>query len=200
MWLTETPEKLEIFPSWRAARWFYRWWDDLRWWEKPWNHSQKYITVDNLVPAQACRRVTGENHFLKHHVEACTVQNNRLWALLFISSSITGLIFRDEKCQGNGKRCFVWLVIHLTFYLFGQHTGLPDNLLALSLRKQTQAISSLLRAVSVSQEVKHFIFYRLKNPLIPHSVPLISSSDLIYLWDLGAGGRHRGSRLHLQDS
>lgn len=102
---------------------------------KPWNDSQKYITVDNLVAAQACRRVTGENHFLKHRVEACSVQNNRLAALLFISSSITGLICRDEKCQGNGKRCFVWLVIHLTFYLFGQHTGLSDNLLALFLRK-----------------------------------------------------------------
>lgn len=26
----------------------------------------------------------------------------------------------------------LWFVIHLTFYLFGQHIGPPDNLLALS--------------------------------------------------------------------
>lgn len=152
---------------------------------KPWNDSQKYITVDNLVAAQACRRVTGENHFLKHRVEACSVQNNRLAALLFISSSITGLICRDEKCQGNGKRCFVWLVIHLTFYLFGQHTGLSDNLLALFLRKADTSYF-LLRAVSVSQEVLHFIFSGLKKS----SHPSFCSIDFIqwsYLF-VGFGG------------
>lgn len=89
-----------------------------------------------------------------------------------------------------------WFVIHLTFYLFGQHIGPSDNLLALSWKADTNYFLSLQSCQSKPDNVTLHIKLA-QNPLILHSFPLISSSDLI---SLGLGMSSRELSLHLQDS
>lgn len=92
-------------------------------------------------------------------------------------------------------RDVLWFVIHLTFYLFGQHIGLPDNLWHF-LGKQTHTIFSLFGSHQSKPDNVTLILCGLKflsSLILFHRFPQV----VLFLWD---SGRHQESSLHLQDS
>lgn len=91
---------------------------------------------------------------------------------------ITALILRNEKCQGNGRRSFFGLLFTWHFIYLDNILGLSDNPLALSWKGDTSYFLPLRSCQSKPDNVRLYIMWA-QNAPVPHSVPLISSSDLI---------------------